>query len=62
MEPWGSHKYTHKKFPCHEGETNFTDFKKRVDFIPNAFQISQRSFTAFPMGFILAPSLSWDEK
>ena len=44
---WGSHKYTHKRFPSHEGATDFTDFQKRGDFIHIAFQISQRSFTDF---------------
>ena len=53
----GSHKYTHKRFPSHEGATDFTDFQKRVDFIHITFQISQRSFTDFSKGFILAPSL-----
>ena len=53
----GSHKYTDKRFPSHEGGTDFTDFERRVDFIHIAFQISQRSFTDFSKGFILAPSL-----
>ena len=43
--------------PVMKGATDFTDFQKRVDFIHIAFQISQRSFTEFSKGFILAPSL-----
>ena len=50
----GSHKYTDKRFPSHEGGTDFTDFERRVDFIHIAFQIS-KEFHGFLNGVYFGP-------